>query len=233
METIILAGGLGRRLRGIVNNVPKPMADINGKPFLAFLMDSLISRSASRILLSVGYKHEVIESYFGHRYKDIEIDYIFEKEPLGTGGAIKEALKHIKSNDAIVTNGDTFFDLDLTAMFGLHCRGKSLLTIALKKMEDCSRYGTVSVQDNRVVQFEEKAPDRSGFINGGVYIVNKTISNLLGDYNVPFSFEKDFLEEKAWRINILPFVSAGFFIDIGIPEDYEKAKAELPLFAIR
>lgn len=214
----------------MVNNVPKPMADINGRPFLAFLLDYLTNQRISKILLSVGYKHEVIENYFGFKYKDAEIEYIFEKEPLGTGGAIREALKYARNDDVVVVNGDTFFDLNLLEMLGFHCKEDSILTIAVKQMQNCSRYGTVFIHNNRITQFEEKSISSSGFINGGVYIINKAVSNFLNRYSVPFSFEKDFMQKNTPRIDILPYISNSYFIDIGIPEDYEKAKMELPSF---
>lgn len=231
METIILAGGFGKRLQGVVNDVPKPMADINGRPFLSFLLDYLINQKVNKVLLSVGYKHEIIENYLGFKYKDIEIEYILEKEPLGTGGAIREALKYAGNNDVIVVNGDTFFNVNLLEMLDFHCRKNSILTIAVKQMQNCSRYGSVFIQENKIAHFEEKSLSRSGIINGGIYAINKAISDFLDKYSVPFSFEKDFMQKNTKEMNILPYISDNYFIDIGIPKDYEKAKIELPLFA--
>lgn len=231
METIVLAGGFGKRLQGVVNDVPKPMADINGRPFLSFLLDYLTNQKVKKVLFSVGYKHEVIENYLGFKYKDIEIEYIFEKEPLGTGGAIRKALKYARTDDVIVVNGDTFFDVNLLEMLDFHYKKNSILTIAIKQVQNSSRYGAVFIQDNKIKYFEEKPLESSeGFINGGIYIINKAISRFLNRYSVPFSFEKDFMQKNTQRINMSPYISDNYFIDIGIPEDYEKAKMELPSF---
>lgn len=212
----------------MISDIPKPMADINGRPFLSFLLDYLITQKVKRVLLSVGYKYEVIENYFGFKYKDIEIEYILEEEPLGTGGAVREALKCAKNNDVAVINGDTFFDVNLIEMFKFHRRKNSLLTVAVKQMQDCSRYGAVFIQDDKVTRFEEKSFSKAGFINGGIYMLNKAVSGFLNEYSMPFSFEKDFMQHNIQRINILPYISESYFIDIGIPEDYEKAKKEAP-----
>lgn len=230
MEAIILAGGFGKRLQGVVNNVPKPMADINGRPFLSFLLDYLINQKVKKVLLSVCYKHEVVANFFGFKYKDIEIEYILEKEPLGTGGAIREALRYAKNNDVAVINGDTFFDINLLQMYELHSRENSLLTVAVKQVQNCSRYGTVFMQDNKIMRFEEKSFSEAGFINGGIYMLNKAVSDLLDKYDTPFSFEKDFMEQNVRRTNIFAYISDSYFIDIGIPEDYERAKKELVFY---
>lgn len=231
METIILAGGFGKRLQSVINDMPKPMADINGRPFLSFLLDYLINQKVKKVLLSVCYKHEVIENYFGFKYKDIEIEYVLEKEPLGTGGAVREALKCAKNNDVAVINGDTFFDINLLEMFEFHLKKSSILTVAVKQIQNCSRYGAVFIQDNKIKSFEEKSLSTAGFINGGIYMLNKAVSGFLNEYSMPFSFEKDFMQQNTQIINMLPYISDGYFIDIGIPEDYEKAKMEVPFLS--
>jgi len=227
MESIILAGGFGKRLQNVISDIPKPMADIDGRPFLSFLLDYLTNQRVKKVLFSVGYKHEIIENYFGFKYKDIEIEYILEKEPLGTGGAIREALEYARNNDVTVINGDTFFDINLLEMFEFHRKKNSLLTVAVKRMQNCSRYGSVFIQNNKIIHLEEKSLSRSGIINGGIYAINKTISDFLNRYSVPFSFEKDFMQKNTQRIDIRPYISDAYFVDIGIPEDYEKAKNEV------
>jgi len=228
MDTIILAGGLGKRLQSVISDIPKPMADINGRPFLSFLLDYLTNQKVKKVLLSVCYRHEVIENYFGRKYKDIEIEYILEEEPLGTGGAVREALKCSQNSDIAVINGDTFFDVNLIEMFKFHRSKNSLLTVAVKQMQDCSRYGAVFIQDDKIARFEEKSFSKAGFINGGIYMLNKAVSGFFNEYTMPFSFEKDFMQHNVQRINILPYISESYFIDIGIPEDYEKARKEAP-----
>lgn len=227
MEAIILAGGLGTRLRSVVKDLPKPMADICGRPFLSYLMDHLSAAGVDRALLSVGYRHEAVMGYFGHRYKDMPVEYVIEEKPLGTGGAIREALKSAGEGDFLVLNGDTFFNLSIEGLFRAHLEKRPALTLSLKPMRDFDRYGSVVVEDGMVKGFMEKAFVSSGYINAGVYAVNSSISRYLQNYGESFSFEADFLQKKADGLKVAAFASDAYFIDIGIPEDYAKAQREL------
>ncbi len=227
MEVIILAGGIGKRLQGIVKDVPKPMADIKGKPFLSYLMDYLSGKGVNKVLLSVGYKYEVIKSYFGLKYENLDIEYIIENEPLGTGGALRESLNKARGDDVMVLNGDTFFNIDLKKMVDFHFTHDSIITIAVKSMYNFDRYGTVRLEKDRIVGFEEKSFKDFGYINGGVYVVNKTISSFFKQKKTPFSFEVDFLYENIKNIPSFAFICDNYFIDIGVPEDYERAQKEL------
>jgi len=227
MEALILAGGTGTRLQSVVRDVPKPMADISGKPFLCYLLDYLSSYGISHVLLSVGYKHEVITNYFGLRYKDLEIKYVTEDMPLGTGGATKKALGFVSGDEVVILNGDTFFNLDLKKMIGFHHAEDSMLTIAVKPMNDFNRYGTVIIKDKRIIGFDEKTFRHFGYINGGVCIMKKAILEFFEPDKDAFSFEIDFLQKKINDIRSFAFVSDDYFIDIGIPEDYKKAQKEL------
>ncbi|TRZ90389.1 MAG: D-glycero-D-manno-heptose 1-phosphate guanosyltransferase [Methanosarcinales archaeon] len=227
MEAIILAGGAGTRLKSLIKDVPKPMADINGRPFLCYLLDYLSSQGITKILLSVGYRHEVIRDYFGLQYRDMDISYIVEDEPLGTGGALKKALSCTEGRDVIVLNGDTFFNLDLKKMIDFHHAEDSMLTIAVKPMHDFNRYGTVIIKDKRAVGFEEKSFKHFGYINGGIYVVKKAIAEFFDHDKNTFSFETVFLYKKINDIHPCVFISDDYFIDIGIPDDYRKAQREL------
>lgn len=227
MEAIILAGGVGTRLQSVVKDLPKPMADINGRPFLCYLLDYLSSQGITKILLSVGYRHEIIRDYFGLQYRNMDISHIVEAEPLGTGGALKKALSCTEGRDVIVLNGDTFFNLDLKKMIDFHHAEDSILTIAVKPMHDFDRYGAVIIKDSRVVDFEEKTFKHFGYINGGVYAMKKTISEFFDNDKDTFSFEVDFLNKKIHNIHPFAFISDDYFIDIGIPDDYKKAQEEL------
>ena len=227
MEAIILAGGFGTRLQSVVKDVPKPMADINGRPFLAYLFDYAISNGVERVVLSVGYKREVIERYFGNSYKGAKIEYCVEDSPLGTGGAIKMALGMCMDKNTLVLNGDTFFAVNLSSFADAHNKTTSLVSLALKPMECFDRYGCVALDGDTVVSFEEKKYCDSGLINGGVYLLNRDILPTLNCLPDIFSFEKDFLESKIADIRPYGFIDNGYFIDIGIPEDYERAKEEL------
>jgi D-glycero-alpha-D-manno-heptose 1-phosphate guanylyltransferase len=226
-EVIILAGGLGTRLKGVISDIPKPMAPIGSFPFLCFLFKYLKQYNVNKVILAVGYKYENIELYFGNSYLGISITYAIENEPLGTGGAIANALNYAKNNNVFLLNGDTFFAVNLNHLYQLHIKTEAQLTLSLKPMCNFKRYGTVEVNHTKIITFNEKKPLEKGLINGGVYVLNKS---LFEQTNLPqkFSFETDIMENGVSKWNMQAYISNGYFIDIGIPEDYEKAQSELP-----
>lgn len=215
-EAIILCGGLGTRLRSVISDVPKPMAPINNKPFLAFVLEYLKKQNISRVVLAVSYKYEIIQEYFGNSYLGMQILYSIEKEPLGTGGAILEALNLINSDSCYVLNGDTFFDVNLDRLK----LDNSDICVALKPMKNFDRYGSVDIDNNSYISaFNEKKFTSNGLINGGVYLIKKNIFN---SFNLPnkFSFE-EFFQENFLTFNAKATVFDDYFIDIGIPQDYK------------
>ncbi|MBE6430619.1 MULTISPECIES: D-glycero-D-manno-heptose 1-phosphate guanosyltransferase [Campylobacter] len=215
-EAIILCGGLGTRLRSVISDVPKPMAPINNKPFLAFVLEYLKKQNISRVVLAVSYKYEIIQEYFGNSYLGMQILYSIEKEPLGTGGAILEALNLINSDSCYVLNGDTFFDVNLDRLK----LDNSDICVALKPMKNFDRYGSVDIDNNSYISaFNEKKFTSNGLINGGVYLIKKNIFN---SFNLPnkFSFE-EFFQENFLIFNAKATVFDDYFIDIGIPQDYK------------
>lgn len=228
-EAIVLAGGFGTRLQTVISDVPKPMAPINGKPFLTHVFHYLKKYGINHIVLSVGHLHEVIEDYFGNEWEGINISYAIEKEPLGTGGAIKFAFEKIENRNAFVVNGDTLFKVDLQKLNDFHNQNKAEISIALRALEDVSRYGSVVInEENRIMAFTEKGIIQGkGNINGGVYLINKQIFKKLTIFTEKFSMEKDIFEKyyKAQMFFGIPFER--YFIDIGIPEDYRRASLEL------
>jgi D-glycero-alpha-D-manno-heptose 1-phosphate guanylyltransferase len=226
MEAIILAGGFGTRLKSVVSDIPKPMAPVNEKPFLCYLLDYLKKNDVNKVILSVGYKYKKIVDYFGFKYKDIILEYAIEEEPLGTGGAIKKAVSNVKQENVFVLNGDTFFNISLHSLHRIHISYNSDLTISLKPMKNYDRYGSVICRNNKVVGFEEKHFKKAGDINGGIYIL-KTSVLLNLDMPAKFSFESDFMEKKVRELKMFAYKTDQYFIDIGIPEDYEKARKEL------
>lgn len=224
MEAIILAGGFGTRLSHIVSDVPKPMAPVNGKPFLTYVLDELNESNITNIVMAVGYMHEKISEYFGESYKKCAIRYSVEDKPLLTGGAIKKALSECHDEDICIVNGDTFFDVDMTEMMKIHLENHSDLTIAVKDMRNFDRYGTVKIDKDRIIGFDEKRPMKQGLINGGVYIIKRNLlDNMAQD---TFSFERDVMEKGVQVLNIYAFKSDGYFIDIGVEEDYKKAQID-------
>lgn len=234
MDAVVLVGGLGTRLRSLVSDVPKPMALINGVPFLDILLTRLLQQPAvERVVLAVGYKREAVQAYFGAQKLGRPIIYAVETEPLGTGGGILNAVSHIQSGDisseVLVLNGDTLFDVDVAAMLKQHRQQQADITLALKPMTNFERYGTVELDGARIVGFQEKQYRASGCINGGVYLIDKRLFEKVAFATLPrkFSFETDMLERYCRQLRIYGFSSEGYFIDIGIPADYQRAQKEL------
>ncbi len=227
MECIVLAGGLGTRLRSLVSNLPKCMAPIAGKPFLYYLLHYLQNNGCDHVILSLGYMHEEIEKWVKETPWRFRISFVVEDEPLGTGGAIKLAVSVTEENHLFIINGDTYFNVDLQAMYHTHTKSVADLTIALRHMTEFDRYGTVKINsDNRILAFKEKEYCKEGFINGGIYLLNKK-SSLLDLQNKKFSFETDIMQPSVEKNFFSGYVSNGYFIDIGIPVDFKKANVEL------
>lgn len=226
-EAIILAGGLGTRLRSAVPDLPKCMAPVNGEPFIKYVIDHLLAQEMENFIFALGYKSEVIEAYIQQAYPSLLYKTSIEDEPLGTGGAIKKAMKLVKGRSAVVTNGDTLFKADVQYLTGFHILSGAACTLGLKRMENFDRYGLVETDvDNRVTSFREKQHYDQGNINAGMYVLHK---NKFLDEDLPakFSFEKDYLEVYYNRRSMFGIAQNEYFIDIGIPEDYDRAQHEL------
>lgn len=224
-EAIVLAGGFGTRLQSVVSEVPKPMAPVAGKPFLQYILDYLIDQHIDHAVLAVGYLREVIIDTFGAQYRSLRISYSVETDPLGTGGGILQACQFLQGNEVFVINGDTYFDVDLQALAATHRAHNALLTVALKRMEKFDRYGTVDInKEGRITGFLEKKYLDEGLINGGIYCLHTSVF----PQHIPakFSFEKEILEKEIASGRIYGLCSDGYFIDIGIPEDYTRAQTD-------
>lgn len=223
-EAIVLAGGLGTRLQHVLPDIPKCMAPINGKPFLTFVLDYLENQKIDKVILSVGYRKEHIINYFGTSYRSLEIVYSIENEPLGTGGAIKQAMDFCTNKFSFVVNGDTYFMPDLADMSNLHQKAEADITIAVKHLADTIRYGlVVTDQGGKIVEFSEKDKfSGRGWINGGIYLVRKALFDTFQQQK--FSIENDVFKVSCNKLYIQAFQTDGFFLDIGIPEDYSKAQ---------
>ena len=218
MDAIILAGGLGKRLRNTVSDVPKPLAPIRGKPFLDILLAQLHGR-VERLILAIGYKSEQIKQYYHSR----DIFFSEESVPLGTGGALKQALQLALSFPVLVLNGDSYFGIDIEKLVSFHLRQQAHLTIACHEVEDVSRYGSIFFDEkHQVTAFhEKKASSGKGWINGGIYLMDKDLLNSF--QQAPFSLEQEvfpFLLKKR----LFAYPSEGKFIDIGTKESYLKAQ---------
>ncbi|MBD0332003.1 MAG: NTP transferase domain-containing protein, partial [Chitinophagaceae bacterium] len=226
-EVIILAGGLGTRLRDAVSDVPKCMAPVAGRPFLSFVIDYLRMQNVQRFIFSLGYKGEIIGRYLQEYYPTLNYKTVIEDEPLGTGGAIRLAIQHIKSEDMLIANGDTLFKVDVSQLEQTHLQKKAECTLALKPLMVFDRYGVVETNaGGRIISFREKKFYESGLINGGIYILNKS-RFLQHSFPYKFSFEKDYLEKFCNTLHFYGVVQERYFIDIGVPEDYQKSQLEL------
>jgi D-glycero-alpha-D-manno-heptose 1-phosphate guanylyltransferase len=229
-EIIVLAGGLGTRLQSVVSDLPKCMAPVNGKPFLAYVINYFQQQGISNFIFSLGYKYETIIDYLSEfliNDSRFTFRYSIEEEPLGTGGAIKKACALANNENVFITNGDTLFNADTLLLKNFHYIKKADCSIALKPMKNFSRYGVIELnEDDSIKNFSEKKYYESGLINGGLYMLN--IYKFLGE-TLPekFSFETDYLEKYYDKRSMFGLIQDEYFIDIGIPEDYERANKEL------
>jgi len=225
IEAIVLAGGLGTRLREVVPDCPKPMAPVAGRPFLEILLESLSSKGIDKIILSVGFRGEAIKRHFGLRFSGMDIEYATENSPLGTGGAIRLAMEFCSGNHVFIFNGDTYLDLDVAQVEDLWCKNGRPIIVA-REVPNTSRYGRLRVIDNTVVGFSERGAAGVGIISAGCYVLNRGQLDRF-ELNRRFSLESDFLPQAAAERLLDLYVTSGHFIDIGVPEDYSRAQIEL------
>jgi len=220
MKAIILAGGMGTRLRGVIEDVPKPMAPVSGKPFLEYLLLQLKRWKITNVLLSVGYKKEAIKSCFGNGDSlGINIRYSEEDQPLGTGGALKKAIALIDDPCFIVMNGDSFFNIHFSDLIAYHAGKPGMATMCLALVKDRGRYGSVEIDDDgAVTAFQKDGSDTQGFINGGIYLMNRDISNCIPEG--PTSLEGKVLPLLQRDRLLYGKKFDAFFLDMGLPEDY-------------
>lgn len=232
MEAIILAGGLGTRLRSVLKDQPKALARLGNFPFLYYLISYLKKEGVNRYIFSLGYLHDQIEDFLQQHFPDLNYVTVIEKTPMGTGGAIKLCMNDLKDDVALLVNADTFFELDLSKFYNTFKDLKADCVIALTEMTDFDRYGVVKLDNNnKVVEFIEKKATVCGLINTGLILLDKRkFDKLLGHLEIPFSFEKDVLEPNIGELKMYGISQRGFFIDIGIPEDYIKAQEQLAFF---
>lgn len=227
LQALILAGGLGTRLREVVNDRPKPMALVNGKPFLEYQIEFLKKSGISDIILSTGYMSEKIEEYFGSGKKHgVSIRYVIERDLLGTGGAIKNA-REMLEKQFFVLNGDSIFLLDLSKMIQFHQENHSDATLSLVKIKDKSRYGNVQIDTKfQITGFVEKGNSSGDLISAGFYLFEKSSFDW-DSLPVKFSIEKEFFPNLVTQKRVFGFISDSYFVDIGTAEDYEKFGKQL------
>ncbi|HSF44621.1 MAG TPA: HAD-IIIA family hydrolase [Chitinophagaceae bacterium] len=226
-EIMILAGGSGTRIQEKLPGLPKALAPIGDKTFIDHLIHLYVSKGIERFVFCLGeYKDQLIK-HIEINYPRINKAFVCESQPLGTGGAVKNALAHCRDNNILIVNGDTYFPIDLESAATFHDQTQAECTLVLKPSKDLSRFGKIKIGDNgRVTQFLEKAGTGEGLINGGTYLLNKQafLQHQLPDI---FSFEKEYLEKYFDRARIFGLSQDVYFIDIGIPEDLARAQTEL------
>jgi D-glycero-alpha-D-manno-heptose 1-phosphate guanylyltransferase len=226
-EAIVLAGGLGTRLKEAVPDVPKCMAPVAGRPFLFYVINYLRSQGIEKFIFSLGYKHEMIEAYLETQFTTLAYQCVIEAEPLGTGGALLLALQKATTENVVVVNGDTLYKGQIIPAADFHFKCQAECTLLLQPMVNFDRYGVVATNDKgQIINFSEKQFYPSGNINAGVYLINKS-ALLSKQLPIKFSFEKDYLEQFYDKGEIVGIVQHNYFIDIGIPEDFNRAQHEL------
>lgn len=224
-EAIILAGGFGTRLRDVVADVPKPMAPVAGRPFLAWLLDRLAAQGMRRCILATGYLADVIEREIGMEWAGMRIVHSVETSALGTGGAIRQAASQLQGESAHVLNGDTWLSYSTVALEQAALDTCASIGLALAHVDDVGRYGAVEARDGIVTGFREKGASGDGWINAGCYFLGPAAIAALPDAQM-FSFESDVLLPMAAVGKVAAWSDTSDFIDIGVPEDYLRAQAQ-------
>lgn len=224
-ETIILAGGFGTRLRDVVTDVPKPLAPVAGRPFLAWLLDRLAAQGMRRCILATGYMADVVEHAIGTRWAGMDIVHSVETMPLGTGGAIRRAASLLHGAEAHVLNGDTWLAYAPAALEQATRDAGATLGLALAHVADVGRYGAVDTRAGIVTGFREKGGIGDGWINAGCYFLTANAIAALPEVQA-FSFESEVLLPMAAAGKVAAWTDTRDFIDIGVPEDYRRAQRQ-------
>ena len=224
VTAVILAGGLGTRLRKIVSDRPKVMAEINGKLFLFYLFDQLAEAGIEKIVISTGYMGHLIEKTIGSSYNKLQVDYSPEDIPLGTAGALKLAGQTVDTEQCLVMNGDSYTEFDPRSLLMAHKQKNTNITLLVTAVDDTSRFGTIKMNgENKIVQFIEKGSNSdTRLINAGVYLMNTVVLQEIAE-KIPCSLEYDFFPSMIEK-GIYGYETGGKFIDIGIPEFFAKAE---------
>lgn len=226
LGAVILVGGLGTRLRTVVGDRPKPMALVNGKPFLEILIAQLSRAGIRNVVLCVGYRADFIEAHFGNGSNHgMRIQYAREEQLLGTAGAVRNALDMVTSDPFFILNGDSYCTVDFSQLLAHHRARHAAATIVAVQTTDSSRYGTLRLREDGVIEgFLEKTPAPGpGWINAGVYLMQQAVLRSL-PAGKPWSMERDVFPALVEQDSLHSIKTAGTFIDIGIPSELERAQ---------
>ena len=224
-EAVILVGGKGTRLQAVVADRPKPMATIRGKPFIEWILIGLSLQGIRRVVLAAGHMADYLEDGLGNGDRfGLEIVYARDPFPLGTGGAIRNALKYLDTNCFLALNGDSYCTFNLQSLLAMHQLRHAMATLLLTEVADCGRYGTVEVDSNGAVfAFHEKFENYlAGIINAGIYILERSAVEVIQP-DIAVSIEREFFPALVGR-GLFGLVEKSLFIDIGTPESYRAAE---------
>ena len=224
ITAIILAGGLGTRLRPVFSDRPKVLAEILGRPFLTYLLDQLSGAGFQHVILCTGYMGDKVQEVYGDTYQFLHLLYSQEDEPLDTGGALRLALPLLKSDPVLVLNGDSYIHADLHSYVNWFFQKARSASLLLTNVSDTGRYGMVKLgKDESIIAFEEKGlANGAGWINAGVYLLRKSVLRLIPP-GEPFSLEREFFSSLVGK-GLFGYQCKGSFIDIGTPKSYAAAE---------
>lgn len=224
VTALILVGGLGTRLRSVVADRPKVLAEINGRPFLTYLLDQIAATEIKRVILCTGHLGEQVKKVFGNQYRELQIAYSQESSPLGTAGALRLALPLIQSGLVLIMNGDSFCQTNLKDFQTWHNRQQAMGSLVLTQVPNTNRYGQVRIDaKGKILSFMEKGKVKGpGWINAGIYLLNRELLQTI-PIDQEVSIEKKMF--PAWMPQgIYGYQSKGDFLDIGTPESYAQAE---------
>jgi D-glycero-alpha-D-manno-heptose 1-phosphate guanylyltransferase len=226
VKAIVLCGGLGTRLGELTREVPKPLLDVGGRPFMHYVLDRLAAAGIVDVTLATSFQSGMFAGLYGDRWCGIRIRHSVEQEPLGTGGAVRQAMAVAQADEALVLNGDTLFEMSIEAFIAFQRARQAQVAVAVRRVADASRYGSVhKARDGRVVRFGEKSEHGDGLVNAGIYIIQASAFDEVKALR--FSLENDLLAIGSERLSMYAFEAEGYFVDIGIPEDLDRARRDL------
>tara|TARA_B100001250_G_scaffold384881_1_gene380133 strand:- start:959 stop:1669 length:711 start_codon:yes stop_codon:yes gene_type:complete len=223
INVIILAGGLGMRIKSLFPNIPKPLIPVQGKPFITYIFDQLINFNIKNVTICIGYNSLKFKAIIGNNYKNLKISYSEEYKPMGTGGALKLIKFEKNKKKCLILNGDSYVNFNLNSLLKKHNERKSKISVVLSKVLNRSRFGSIVINNkNEITSFTEKSiSHEKGFINAGVYLFNSEVFDEISN-KIPYSLELDFFPKQIGR-SLNGFICHGKFIDIGTPISFKKA----------
>lgn len=228
MNAIVLCGGLGTRLGELTRDTPKPLLDVAGQPFVTHVLERLQGNGVTHACLAVSFQWHKLRAALGDHWNGLPLSYSVEDKPLGTGGAIREALKTMGWPEALIANGDTLVEADLRQMHAFGQRAEADVVLILKQVPDTARYGRVNLlPSGRVRSFSEKGVGGPGLINAGLFWLRAEILTAIP--HAVFSIEQDVMMAHLQEHAIYGLTTDGYFIDMGIPEDLERARQDLAM----